>query len=46
MLRIDSDSDLAIVSVTPNRQGTALAMENFMSLHTLHEGVPLAPAGS
>ena len=45
-LRIESTSDLAAISVTRNRRGTALAMEHFMSLLTRSEGKLRMPAGS
>lgn len=46
VLRIDSTSDLAAISVTRNRHGTALATEHFMSLLTLTPDGLRMPAGS
>lgn len=46
ILRLDSTSDLAAISITKNPQGVALAMEHFMSLNTrTQEGLRI-PAGS
>lgn len=45
-LRLDSTSDLAAISITRNRQGTALAMEHFMSLITRAQDELRVPAGS
>jgi hypothetical protein len=46
ILRLDSTSDLAAISITTNRAGTALAMEHFMSLTTRSEDGLQMPAGS
>ena len=45
-LRLDSTSDLAAISVTSNREGTAFAMEHFMSLITRTAAGLRVPAGS
>jgi hypothetical protein len=46
ILRMDSTSDLAAISITSNPQGTAWAMEHFMSLTTLADDAMRMPAGS